>query len=181
MVSGVSRTWLAAPPTAPAPSESGFRDPDSSPRPLFRPPLPRMRELWIVLAECQTAEWVETANRVSGVAPSSWTVWARYQHFRGAAPDEFQPRRPLRKRGSQRVWVMRCRRRWGGKLCNFAPCDIDPAEILQQNASEVSSTAASFSTHPRSPTAGGPKSHLRGSMLVTVRWLGTAARTPVLQ
>ena len=95
----------------------------------------RMQELWVLWAECRTAQWVSRVNATRGVAPSSRAVYNVFVEWRQQAPQEYQPR-DLEDRSLawRRNWAWRWRSRWEASVGNLKTGDLDTREVLRQKA-----------------------------------------------
>ena len=94
----------------------------------------RMRELWVLWAECRTAQWVSRVNATRGVAPSSQAVYSVFLEWRQQAPAEYLPRDLDRSLAWRRQWACRWRERWEASMGNLKTGDLDTREILRQKA-----------------------------------------------
>lgn len=94
----------------------------------------RMRELWVLWAECRTAQWVSRVNATRGVAPSSQAVYSVFLEWRQQAPADYLPRDLDRSLAWRRQWACRWRERWEASMGNLKTGDLDTREIMRQKA-----------------------------------------------
>ena len=95
----------------------------------------RMQELWVLWAECRTAQWVSRVNATRGVAPSSQAVYNVFLEWRQQAPLEYQPRDLAgRSFARRRDWAWRWRSRWEASVGNLKTGDLDTRDVLRQKA-----------------------------------------------
>ena len=99
----------------------------------------RLEELWVIHAEWQTARWVGDVNRERGVAPSSMLVYDRYSQLLLSTPEGVQHRcLRCRTTNAKRLWAVRWRRRWGAAMGKLAIGDLDPPDVLEAKAWQLS-------------------------------------------
>ena len=93
-----------------------------------------LAQVWIVLIERRTAQWVTRVNRNKGVAPSSQLVYARTWNGLCMAPFQLHPLLLWpRSMNAGRLWAVRWRRRWGATMGSLPLGDVDaPADLLEK-------------------------------------------------
>ena len=88
-----------------------------------------------VAEEWRLAAWVESLNLDRGVAPSADTVLQRWEHQRQALPEGVRPApRGSAAEPKARMWLMRLRRRLGGRYGRIPPRDDVPLEDMRAKA-----------------------------------------------
>jgi hypothetical protein len=101
--------------------------------------VPRLYNLWLLLAEKKAADWVLDANWNRGVAPSSRQLLQKFKDFREDSPPEVLARCPQHATVNARtLWARRWRRRWHAVIGTLKIGDVDPPDVLRTKAGSSS-------------------------------------------
>ncbi len=96
-----------------------------------------LAEAWTFFTEWQTRKWVDNLNHTHGIAPETQHVLEKYNLFLEAVPPSVNllGRSGLAEEASERMWAMRWRRRWGGRVGDIKAGEVEPLDVLREKVS----------------------------------------------